>query len=120
MRIKAGYDICFQCPQETAMVLMLSVHPGRQHDLLSTHTIQLSPAVTARDYLDSFGNICTRLVAPPGLLEVRNRFVIHDSGMPDEFAVNAERWPIERLPDEVLVFLLGSRYCDTQKLSDIA
>ena len=120
MRIEAGYDISFQCPQETAMVLMLSVHPERQRDLLSTHAIQLSPGVAARDYLDSFGNTCTRLVAPAGTLEVRNRFVIRDSGLPDQVVLNAEQWPIERLPDEVLVFLLGSRYCDTQKLSDIA
>jgi transglutaminase-like putative cysteine protease len=120
MRIEAGYDISFQCPQATAMVLMLSVHPDRQHDLLSSQTIQLSPGVPSRDYLDGFGNICTRLVAPAGLLEVRNRFVIHDSGLPDEVACNAEQWPIERLPDDVLVFLLGSRYCDTQKLSEIA
>jgi transglutaminase-like putative cysteine protease len=120
MRIEAGYDISFQCPQETAMVLMLSVHPDRQHDLQSTHAIQLSPGVPSRDYLDGFGNICTRLVAPAGLLEVRNRFVIYDSGLPDEVAFNAELWPIERLPDDVLVFLLGSRYCDTQKLSEIA
>ena len=120
MRIEAGYDISFQCPQETAMVLMLSVHPERQHDLLSTHAIQLSPGATARDYLDGFGNICTRLVAPAGLLEVRNRFVIHDSGLPDEVVLDAKQWPIARLPDEVLVFLLGSRYCDTQKLSETA
>ena len=102
------------------MVLMLIVHPDRQHDLQSTYAIQLSPGVPSRDYLDGFGNICTRLVAPAGLLEVRNRFVIYDSGLPDEVAFNAEQWPIERLPDDVLVFLLGSRYCDTQKLSEIA
>jgi transglutaminase-like putative cysteine protease len=120
MRIEAGYNISFQCPQETAMVLILSVHPDRQHDLLSNHAIRLSAGVTARDYLDGFGNICTRLVAPAGLLEVQNRFLIHDGGLPDEVAFNAKQWPIERLPDDVLVFLLGSRYCDTQKLSNIA
>src|SRR5579859_2742985 len=120
MRIEAGYDISFQCPQETAMVLMLSVHPDRQQDLLSPHAIHLSPAVPSRDYVDVFGNICTRLVAPAGLLEVRNRFVIYDDGLPDEVAFGAEQWPIERLPDDALVFLLGSRYCDTQKLGDIA
>jgi transglutaminase-like putative cysteine protease len=120
MRIEAGYNISFRCPQETAMVLMLTVHPDRQRDLLSNHAIKLSAGVTARDYFDGFGNICTRLVAPAGLLEVQNRFVIHDSGLPDEVAFNAQQWPIERLPDDVLVFLLGSRYCDTQKLSNIA
>jgi len=59
-------------------------------------------------------------VAPPGLLEVRNRFVIRDSGLPDKTGFDAEQWPVGRLPDDVLVFLLGSRYCDTQKLSNLA
>jgi len=102
------------------MVLMLSVHPDRQHDLLTDHRIEFSSAVAARDYLDSFGNICTRLVAPPGLLEVSNRFVVRDSGLPDKTDIDAVQWPVDRLPDDVLVFLLGSRYCDTQKLSNLA
>jgi transglutaminase-like putative cysteine protease len=120
MKIEAGYDIAFHCPNETAMILMLSVHPDRQHDFLTNHTIQFSAGVSARDYRDQFGNICTRLVTPPGLLEIRNSFIIRDSGRPDETALGAEQWPIERLPDEVLAFLLGSRYCDTQKLNDLA
>ncbi len=120
MKIEAGYDIAFNFAQEVPIVLMLSVHPSRQLDLLTEHRIELSPAVTSRDYLDAFGNVCTRLVAPPGLLEVRNRFVIADSGMPDEIAPEAVQWEIDRLPDEALVYLLGSRYCDSQRLSDLA
>ncbi|HEV8061265.1 MAG TPA: transglutaminase family protein [Gemmataceae bacterium] len=120
MKIEAGYNIAFQCPQETAMVLMLSVHPDRQHDLLTDHRLEFSSGVAAREYVDGFGNICTRLLAPPGLLEVRNRFVIRDSGLPDKTGIDAEQWPVGRLPDDVLVFLLGSRYCDTQKLSNLA
>jgi hypothetical protein len=46
--------------------------------------------------------------------------VIEDSGKPDEAAREAEQWNVDRLPDDALVFLLGSRYCDTQKLSDFA
>jgi transglutaminase-like putative cysteine protease len=99
---------------------MLSVHPSRQPDLLTPHRISFSAGVQSRDYLDAFGNICTRLVAPPGLLHIRNRFVIADSGKPDEVALGADQWKIDRLPDEFLVYLLGSRYCDTQKLSDFA
>ena len=120
MKIEAGYDIAFNFAQEVPIVLMLSVHPSRQPDLLTDHRIELSPAVESRDYLDAFGNICTRLVAPPGLLEVRNRFVIADSGMPDEVTPEAAQWEIDRLPDEALVYLLGSRYCDTERLSDLA
>jgi transglutaminase-like putative cysteine protease len=120
MKIEAGYDIAFHFPQETAMVLMLSVHPERRHDLLTAHSIQFSPEIVTRDHLDGFGNVCTRLVAPPGVLEIRNRFVIRDSGMPDEVQLDAEQLPADKLLDDILVYLLGSRYCDTQKLSDLA
>jgi transglutaminase-like putative cysteine protease len=102
------------------MLLMLSVHPCRRSDLLSEDRIDFSPKVRNRDFKDAFGNICTRLVAPPGLLELRNEFIIADSGQPDGVAPDAEQWPVEALPDDALMYLLGSRYCDTQKLSDQA
>jgi transglutaminase-like putative cysteine protease len=102
------------------MLLMLSVHPSRQQDLLSKHRISFSADIRSRDYLDAFGNICTRLMAPSGFFQIRNRFAIADSGKPDEVAPEAEQWEIDRLPDEALIYLLGSRYCDSQKLSHLA
>jgi transglutaminase-like putative cysteine protease len=120
VQIEAGYDIAFDCLREVPMLLMLSVHPSRQQDLLSEHRMTFSPQVKSRDYLDVFGNICTRLVAPAGVVEIRNRFVIADCGKADDQAPDAAQWDIDRLPDEALVYLLGSRYCDTQKLSDLA
>jgi transglutaminase-like putative cysteine protease len=102
------------------MLLMLSVHPSRRSDLLCEDKIEFSPQVQARDFKDAFGNICTRLVAPTGLLEIRNEFIIADSGQPDIVATDAEQWPIDALPDDALTYLLGSRYCDTQKLSNHA
>jgi transglutaminase-like putative cysteine protease len=120
VKIRAGYDIAFQCPQATPMVLMLTVHPSRQGDLLSDHALRFSPGVNSRDYLDNFGNICTRLVAPAGLLEVRNEFLVEDSGLPDEVVPSARQWDIDALPDDALPFLLASRYCDIEKLSNLA
>jgi transglutaminase-like putative cysteine protease len=120
LKIRAGYDIAFNCLQDVPMVLMLSVHPSRQRDLVTHHVIQLSPPVEARNYLDAFGNICTRLVAPAGLIEIRTRFVIRDTGMPDSAEPHAAQIPLHELPDEALVYLLGSRYCDTQKMTDLA
>ena len=117
MKIAAGYDIAFECFQEVPMVLMLSVHPSRQTHLLTDHIIRFSPNVNARDYLDKFGNICTRLVAPPGLIEISNEVMIGDSGLPDEVAPDAAQLRIDDLPDDALIYLLGSRYCDTEKLS---
>jgi transglutaminase-like putative cysteine protease len=120
VRIRAGYDIAFQCPQAVPMILMLSVHPSRQSDLLSDHVIRFSSGVKSRDYRDAFGNVCTRLVAPAGLLEIHNEFSIQDTGLPDEELPSAQQWEIETLPDDVLTFLLASRYCDTEKLSNLA
>lgn len=120
MEIRAGYDIAFQCFQETPMTLALSIEPARQRDLLSDHVIRFSPDITSRNYLDMFGNTCTRIVAPPGLIEIRNEFLIADSGLPDDVAPDARQLDVGELPDDVLVYLLGSRYCDTQKLSDLA
>jgi transglutaminase-like putative cysteine protease len=120
VKIRAGYDIAFQCFQETPIVLMLSIEPARTRDLLSEHKIKFSPQVVARDYLDVFGNTCTRIVAPSGLIEIRNDFLIADSGRPDEIAPEARQLEVSQLPDDALIYLLGSRYCDTQKLSDLA
>jgi transglutaminase-like putative cysteine protease len=120
VQIRAGYDIAFQCYQETPMILMLSLHPSRSHDLQSPHQIRFSQDVQARDYLDMFGNTCTRIIVPPGLIEISNEFLINDSGLPDCVNPDARETPIGELPDDVLVYLLGSRYCDTQRLSDLA
>ena len=120
MQIRAGYDIAFQCFQETPMVLMLSIEPARLGDLLSEHRIRFSPDVASADYVDTFGNTCTRIVAPAGLIEIRNEFLIRDSGLPDAVAPDARQLEVGELPDDVLVYLLGSRYCETDKLSNLA
>jgi transglutaminase-like putative cysteine protease len=120
VEIRAGYDIAFQCFQETPIILMLSIEPARQRDLLSEHSIRFSPAIASRDYVDMFGNTCTRIVAPPGLIEIRNEFLIADSGLRDEIAPDARQLEVRDLPDDVLSYLLGSRYCDTEKLSNVA
>ena len=109
----------FECYQNTPTTLMLSLHPDRKSDLLSDHRITFSPSVASRDYKDTFGNICTRLVARAGLLEVASSFTIEDSGEPDVVVPNAQQWDIDKLPDNVMIYLLGSRYCDSEKLSQL-
>ena len=120
MRIRAGYDIAFQCPNAVPMVLMLTTHPSRDGDIIGDQSMQFSSGVSARDFFDPYGNICTRLVAPAGLLEVRSEFIVEDSGLPDETHLAAKQCDINTLPGEVLPFLLASRYCDTEKLSNLA
>ena len=120
MKIQAGFDIAYDLPQTTSIVLMLTVHPSRAGDLVSTHEIVFSPTLKSRSYLDSFGNVCTRICAPAGRFEMKTDFIIRDSGMPDKIERHAAQTEIERLPDEALQFLIPSRYCDTEALSDIA
>jgi transglutaminase-like putative cysteine protease len=120
VEIRAGYDIAFQCVQETPMVLMLSIEPARVRDLLSEHRIGFSPDIASHDYVDMFGNTCTRIVAPAGLIEIRNEFRIADSGLTDQVAPDARQLEVADLPNDVLIYLLGSRYCDTEKLSNLA
>ncbi|PZA12491.1 transglutaminase family protein [Rhodopseudomonas palustris] len=120
MIIRAGYNIAFHCFQETPINLLLSVHPSRAQHVIGDHIIKFSPDVPARDFTDMFGNVCTRIVAPPGRIDISNDFLIEDSGLPDEVAPGARQIPVAELPDEVMVYLLGSRYCDTDKLSNLA
>ncbi|MET0437080.1 MAG: transglutaminase family protein [Devosia sp.] len=120
MKIRAGYDIAFHCPQEVPIVLILTTHPSRDEDIATDQSMSFSAGVDARDYFDPFGNICTRLVAPKGLLEVRTEFVVNDTGRPDEVRPTAKQWDVGALPSEALPFLLASRYCDTEKLSNLA
>lgn len=120
MRISAGCQIVYDCPQPTPMLLMINPHPSRASDLIGAHQVRIDPPLPMRDYGDSFGNICTRIVAPPGRLTISTRLQVADSGMPDFVMPAAWQHRLEDLPDEMLIYLLGSRYCDTDRLSDIA
>ena len=120
MLIEAGYRIAFECPSETPLLLMVHIRPERRADLRSPETLTLSPEVPHRSYTDHFGNICTRLIAPVGRLVLSNRFVISDSGLPESTPEGAGQHPVDELPDDVLQFLLGSRYCDTQEMLTLA
>ena len=120
MLIQAGYDIAFQCPAQTSMLLQLNVHPSRVGDLRSPDIVRSDPNLAMGAYLDHFGNRVTRVDAPPGLVTFSNRFVIHDSGLPDETPPDRPATPIARLPDETLVFLISSRYCDSDNLTNFA
>ena len=120
MRIRAGYELTYECLQPTPMLLVLNIHPSRRGDLLTGQVLTFSPALEAWDYTDGFGNICTRIVAPPGQTTIATDFVIYDHGQPDSVALDAAQHEIRNLADDVLVFLLGSRYCDTDRLSEFA
>jgi transglutaminase-like putative cysteine protease len=102
------------------MTLLLSVRPERLSDLVTPQRITVDPAVRLHAYSDSFGNIAHRVLAPPGVITFSADFIIADSGLPDPVCWDAVQHPVEDLPDDVLGFLAGSRYCETQLLSNEA
>jgi transglutaminase-like putative cysteine protease len=120
MQIRAGFEISYDCPAPVAMLMMISVHPSRAPDLLSDGSISFSGGATPRTYLDRFGNLCTRLQVPAGRLTVATDFLIADTGLVDDFAPAAPQHQVADLPDDTMMFLLGSRYCETDRLSDTA
>ena len=120
MLIEAGFDVAFECPAATPMILQLSIHPSRDADLLTPDRIASDPPLPMRSYLDLFGNRVARVEVPAGLVTFSDRFVIQDSGEPDETPPDVRTTPIADLPDDALLFLVSSRYCDSGQLADFA
>jgi transglutaminase-like putative cysteine protease len=120
MEIKVGFEISYAAVQPTPMVIMLSIHPSRFSDIVGTERIVAEPDVPISFYRDCFGNVCGRLVAPAGGVTLRGDALVRDSGLPDAVVPTAQQLPIDQLPDEVLQYLMPSRYCETDKLIDVA
>lgn len=120
MIIKIGFDIEFELVAPTPMILMLYVHPSRQADLRAEEKIVVEPNIPITDFRDLYGNRCARLLAPAGDIRFLLETFIEDSGKPDEQKPDAIQHAIEDLPNDTLPFLLTSRYCEVDKLSDIA
>ncbi len=118
--IRLGYDIQFDVPLDVCVIGMVNVHPSRVQDLLEPDELNVRPIVPVDDYIDGFGNRCTRFVARQGPVRLYNSTLIEDSGAPDAVNWLAREIPVERLPPETLIHLLSSRYCEVDLLSDIA
>ena len=120
MKIRVGCDLTYTCAAPTPMVLMLNVHPSRAADLLAPDLIRVAPLRPLSIYTDMFGNTCCRLLAPAGDIRIVTDTIVEDSGLPDPVVPDAEQHAVADLPHEALMFLMGSRYCETDKLSDFA
>ena len=114
--INGGFNLAFQFSEVTPLILMVHLRPELQKDLVQPEVLTFYPAVPHSNYIDGFGNVCTRLVAPAGKLSIWNRFVIADNGMAERLPYDSYQHSVAELPEETLVYLLGSRYCDTQIL----
>jgi transglutaminase-like putative cysteine protease len=135
--ILSGFDVQFRLPAPTAIVAMLHLHPSVEPLLRSGGELLIesldnpfdhSPASTnytksivpSRDYLDAFGNRCTRFVAPAGYLWLSSTNVIDANPEADPVYADARQAAIDELPADTLQFLLPSRYCQVDQFGAIA
>jgi transglutaminase-like putative cysteine protease len=120
MLIQAGYELLYTCVQQTPMILMVNIHYSRASDIVSPDLLTTNPSTRVTSYRDRFGNWCSRLVAPMGRIQLAGKGVIRDSGQTEILATSARQVALQDLPEDTLVFLLGSRYCETDLFSDLA
>lgn len=120
MRIRVGYELVFECSQPTSLLLLLNIHYTRASDIITPDHLRTTPAVPMDMYRDLFGNWCTRILAPAGITRITSDALVNDSGLPDHVDPSARQTPVDALPHDTLIFLLGSRYCETDRLSTVA
>jgi transglutaminase-like putative cysteine protease len=131
MLIKSEFDIQFHLLQPTAMVAMLHVHPSVEPALQSNDRLKVEHVgpialgesaveLPVEEYLDSFGNRCSRFVAPAGAIRLSGNHIVRSGDSPELQGFGAMQSPVEGLPTDVLQFLLASRYCEVDKFGGIA
>lgn len=120
MYIKVGYELLYDCPQPTPMLLMLNIHYSHAHEIVAPDHLVTSPAVMLTQYRDGFGNWCSRIEAPVGRIRISTSAIVRSPGIADKVDITARQHPVSELPEEALVYLLGSRYCETDLLSEFA
>jgi transglutaminase-like putative cysteine protease len=120
MQLRVGAEMIYDCPQPTPMIFTVNVHYSRMSDLVGRDELMVDPPVPITGYRDGFGNWCTRLVAPRGHTRISTDALVNDTGAPDMVVPDAHQVAVPDLPEETLIFLLGSRYCETDRLSETA
>ncbi len=120
MYFRIGYEFVYSFPQPTPIILAVDIHESRADDIVVAGSLEIDPPVPIAGYRDLFGNQCKRMIAPAGRVRLAADCVVEDSGLPDEIRVDAWQDSVQDLPEDTLVFLLGSRYCETDLLSQTA
>lgn len=120
MLIRLGYDIQFETPAPVSIIALLNVHPSRAADLREPDQLRLEPDVPVELYADSFGNLCSRFTAPAGGIRLYNSTLLEDSGHPDPINYCAKQLDFADLPATVIRYLMNSRYCEVDLLSNAA
>src|ERR1019366_3465178 len=102
MLIRLGFDIQFDVPLPVPIIALFRVHQTRLQDLREPDTPLITPSVPIYEYEDTFGNICSRFVAPAGSLQLYNSTLIEDSGEPDPISMGAREVRVQNIAPEIL------------------
>jgi transglutaminase-like putative cysteine protease len=120
VQIRTGFELVYSFPQATPLFLVVNIHDSRASDMIVPDLLMTDPFLSLSGYRDEFGNWCYRGLAPAGRVRLSTDCVVRDNGQPDERIFTAGQDTVESLPEDVLVFLLGSRFCETDRLSETA
>lgn len=120
MKLRVGYELVYQFSQPTPLIAMLGIHYTRVSDVVRPDHMVVTPKAPISAYRDTFGNWCSRVFAPAGRVQISADALINDTGLPDASVPDAQQHPVQDLPEDTLTFLLGSRYCETDRLSETA
>jgi transglutaminase-like putative cysteine protease len=121
MKLRVGFQLTYACTQATPAVLMMNTHPSMAQNVLEADRISFDPPLSFTHYYDAFDNLCTRIVTPSqGPLIVATEGVLDVPDTQETYPADGSQHPVESLPVDCLQFLLGSRYCETDLLSDTA
>ena len=121
MLIRVDCEVGLTFPEPTALVWMLYLRTDLAPRVRTFERLTVDPPVPFSEYYDVYGNRCGRALAPAGTLIMRNAAVVEDSGLPDPQDWGAYQHLVHELPNEALLFLLPSRYCEVDsELKDFA
>ena len=128
MLIRNVFAIEFDMPQDAAVIALLRLYPSLDGRVkLAARWLKVehldgeaAAEVNIDEYVDGFGNRCSRFLAPAGRVKVSGLSLVEIDAVPDPIATEAKQHPVEELPHEVLQFLLSSRYCQVDQLSLVA
>jgi len=120
IRLRLGYEFVYTFPQPVPMILMVTVHYSRASDMIVPDHLTSEPVVNVTTFRDGFGNLCSRFLAPAGRIRIMSSAIVKDNGLPDVVFPYALQCTVQDLPEDVLIFLRGSRYCETDLLSPVA
>jgi transglutaminase-like putative cysteine protease len=117
VKIRFGFELAYSCETPIPMVLALTTAPGKSQHLLKRDVIRTQPEIRLIKYRDDYGNVCTRFELPAGITRIRADGLLKDSGRPEAAIWHARETPIKELPPEALMYMLPSRYVESDSLA---